>query len=114
MSNQTQIGIIGGGIGGAILARALLSRGFDCHVFEQAPAFGEIGAGVQVTPNAVKVLKALGLEHDLERIGFCRRLWSGTIGKPAKNYFGPLLKQLRQKHLGPSFIMCIVLICMPS
>ncbi len=50
MSDQLRVGIIGGGIGGVALARALARRGIDCHLFEQAPAFGEVGAGVQMTP----------------------------------------------------------------
>lgn len=70
MSKQIKIGIIGGGIGGVALARALSQHGIDFHLFEQAHEFGEIGAGVQVTPNAVKVLKALGLGEDLIRVGF--------------------------------------------
>ena len=43
-----KIAVIGGGIGGLSAALALLKEGFDVHVYEQAPRFGEIGAGGQL------------------------------------------------------------------
>jgi salicylate hydroxylase len=58
-----RISVVGGGLGGLTAALALLQRGFDVTVFEQASELGEIGAGVQVAPNAMKVLSALGLER---------------------------------------------------
>jgi salicylate hydroxylase len=61
MKHNFQVAIIGGGIGGAALARSLDMLGIDYHLFERAAAFSEVGAGVQVTPNAVKALEALGL-----------------------------------------------------
>ena len=65
-----KIGIIGGGIGGTATARALLNKGFDVTIFEQARAFGEVGAGVQITPNAVKAIMGLGLEQALYKAAF--------------------------------------------
>jgi salicylate hydroxylase len=65
-----RIGIVGAGIGGVALSRALRMRGIESHLFERTAAFGEIGAGVQMTPNSVKVLRALGLGPALERDGF--------------------------------------------
>jgi salicylate hydroxylase len=62
--------IAGGGIGGLTCALALARRQMDVHVFEQAAAFGEIGAGIQLSPNCVRVLHELGLEPRLRRIAF--------------------------------------------
>ena len=62
--------LIGGGIGGLACALALAQRGFSARVFEQASAFGEIGAGIQLSPNCVRVLHALGLEPALRRVAF--------------------------------------------
>ena len=62
--------IVGGGIGGLTCALSFAQRGFEVHVFEQAAAFGEIGAGIQLSPNCVRVLHALGLEDRLRRIAF--------------------------------------------
>ncbi len=62
--------IVGGGIGGLTCALALARRGMDVRVFEQAAGFGEIGAGIQLSPNCVRVLHDLGLEDRLRRIAF--------------------------------------------
>ena len=57
-----RIAIIGGGIGGLAAARALILRGFEVRVYEQAPRISEFGGGVVMTPNAMKALRCLGLE----------------------------------------------------
>ncbi len=56
-----RIAVVGAGIGGLASATALARRGARVAVYEQAPALGEVGAGLQVTPNGVAVLEALGL-----------------------------------------------------
>jgi salicylate hydroxylase len=63
------VGVVGGGIGGLSAALSLLRAGFDVHVFEAATALGEVGAGVQVSPNASRVLHGLGLAEGLARVG---------------------------------------------
>src|SRR5262245_63570777 len=64
------IAIVGGGIGGLATALALLRAGIDVDVYEQAPELKEVGAGVQISANGTRVLHALGLEADVERLGF--------------------------------------------
>ena len=53
--------IAGGGIGGLAAALALTRRGFEVKVLEQAPEIGEIGAGIQLGPNAFHAFDALGV-----------------------------------------------------
>jgi 2-polyprenyl-6-methoxyphenol hydroxylase-like FAD-dependent oxidoreductase len=53
--------VAGGGIGGLAAALALVRRGFDVRVLEQAPEIGEIGAGIQLGPNAFAAFDALGV-----------------------------------------------------
>ena len=53
--------IAGGGIGGLTAALALNRAGFDVAVYERAPAFAEIGAGMSLWPNATRVLHSLGV-----------------------------------------------------
>ena len=103
MSDQLRVGIIGGGIGGVALARALARRGIDCHLFEQAPAFGEVGAGVQMTPNAVKVLKALGLGAELARIGFLPEAMVGLNWETADELFRTPLKVACPVNFGAEY-----------
>lgn len=57
--------IAGAGLGGLALARAAQLRGLTVRVAERAPALAEIGAGLTLSPNAVKVYQALGLEDAL-------------------------------------------------
>lgn len=59
--NPNPVIIAGGGIGGLAAALALARRGFRSMVLEQAPQFGEIGAGIQIAPNAWHALDALGV-----------------------------------------------------
>ncbi len=59
--NQNPVIIAGGGIGGLAAALALARKGFKSIVLEQAPQFGEIGAGIQIAPNAWHALDALGV-----------------------------------------------------
>lgn len=60
--------IAGAGIGGLTAALALLQRGYDVDVYEQAATLGEFGAGVQIAANGSRVLRALGLEGAMERV----------------------------------------------
>ena len=86
MNNPSlSVAVIGAGIGGLAAAALLLRQGFGVRVYEQAPAFARVGAGIQMAPNAVKVLRALGVEDFLRRTAFrseraLSRVWdSGEI-----------------------------------
>jgi salicylate hydroxylase len=59
--NEKAVIVAGGGIGGLAAALALARKGFRSVVLEQAPQFGEIGAGIQLAPNAWHALDALGV-----------------------------------------------------
>jgi salicylate hydroxylase len=64
-----RIGIIGAGIGGLSAAVALHQAGFDANVYEQAPELTEVGGGINMGPNAVRVLRRLGLGSRLDHDG---------------------------------------------
>lgn len=103
MQSNLKIGIIGGGIAGTAIATALKQRGIKSHIFERANEFGEIGAGIQVTPNAVKVLKELGLEQELEDIGFLPEALVGRNWENARELFRIPLKEDCPKLYGAEF-----------
>jgi salicylate hydroxylase len=103
MNKTLRVGIVGGGIGGVALARALRLRGIDAHVFERASAFGEIGAGVQMTPNAAKVLRALGLGEALARIGFLPNAMVGRNWDDARELFHTPLREVCPRLFGADF-----------
>ena len=69
----------GGGIGGLFAANALIAHGFNVSVYEQAPALGEVGAGVYLTPNSVRHLERIGLGPAVEK-------WGARVG-PESHYF---------------------------
>jgi 2-polyprenyl-6-methoxyphenol hydroxylase-like FAD-dependent oxidoreductase len=74
--------IVGGGIGGLATAAALERTGWQVELFEQAPAFEPVGAGIGIAPNAVKALDYLGLgeavrARGLRQTGLEIRLTSG-------------------------------------
>jgi 2-polyprenyl-6-methoxyphenol hydroxylase-like FAD-dependent oxidoreductase len=70
MQIRMNIAIVGAGIGGLAAAALLKRAGHQVNVYEQAPRFARVGAGIQMAPNAVKVLRGLGLEERLRRIAF--------------------------------------------
>jgi 3-hydroxybenzoate 6-monooxygenase len=68
--NSSSIIIAGGGIGGLAAARALALSGRHCTVLEQAPEFGEIGAGIQLGPNVHRMFDRLQVADEMRAIAF--------------------------------------------
>ena len=66
-SPSLEIAVIGAGIGGLTAAVALRQAGFDVEVYEQAPELTEVGGGINMGPNAARILYRLGLGEALER-----------------------------------------------
>jgi salicylate hydroxylase len=64
-----EIAVIGGGIGGLTAAVALRQAGFTVEVYEQAPELTEVGGGINMGPNATRILRRLGLAEGLDREG---------------------------------------------
>jgi salicylate hydroxylase len=69
-SRPLSIAIIGGGIGGLTAAISLLRAGFDVQVYEQARWLAELGAGINIGPNASRILIRLGLGEECARVAF--------------------------------------------
>jgi salicylate hydroxylase len=66
-SSPLAIAIVGAGLGGLAAAVALRAAGFDVDVYEQAPELTEVGGGINLGPNAARVLYRLGLGEGLDR-----------------------------------------------
>jgi salicylate hydroxylase len=69
MAQRPRVAIVGGGIGGLFAANALQAHDIPAAVYEQAPAIGEVGAGVFLTPNSVRHLQRVGLGPAVEKSG---------------------------------------------
>ncbi len=79
MGDRLRVAVIGGGLGGLAAGLALLRNGLDVTVYEQAEALGEIGAGVTVYPNSLRLLERAGLGPALAAVG-------ATLGEGSEYY----------------------------
>ena len=79
VQSRLDVAIVGGGIGGLFAANALCAKGVQLSLYEQAPAIGEVGAGVFLTPNSVRHLQRIGLEPAVEK-------WGARVGHDSR-YF---------------------------
>jgi len=66
--DSLKVAIVGGGIGGCAAGLALLRAGHTVDIYEQVPAKAEVGAGLQMTPNATRVLISYGVRDALEQV----------------------------------------------
>ena len=69
------IAVLGAGMGGLTAAAVLDRAGFRVRVYEQATSFARLGAGIQMSPNAMRVLRGLGLEPHIRHIAFRPATW---------------------------------------
>ena len=100
MEGSGSILIAGAGIGGLATALSLARVGLKCHVVERAPEISEIGAGLQLGPNAFRTFEWLGLTRAMDEISFKpdairlldsvdgRELSRQTLGRPFEAQFG--------------------------
>lgn len=107
---MTRIAIVGGGIGGLTAAIALKKAGLDPVIYERAPEFGEVGAGISLSPNAVKGLNSIGLKEFLESTAnepLHQLLFHGLTGEllmdidrvPCRDQYGGPYLQLHRADL---------------
>ncbi len=99
-AEPTHILIAGGGIGGLTAALECAHQGFTVEVFEQAAAFTDVGAGIQLSPNPSRVLLNLGLGEALETVAFLpegtefrhwrtgRHISHNPLGQAARKKYG--------------------------
>lgn len=100
MRRLPRIALVGGGLGGLTAAIALGRAGFEAHVFEQADRLREIGAGIGLSPNALKVLRALGVEGEVRRRGSIPDAIVGRDWTTARQLFRIPLKGVVEARFG--------------
>ncbi|GAA2102653.1 FAD-dependent monooxygenase [Actinomadura alba] len=116
---QIRVAVAGAGIAGLAFAAALRRTGIDCHIYEQAGRLAEVGAGVQVAPNATRLLRRLGLRERLRAVAVApqaiemRRWDDGTLlqrtplGGPCRRRFGAPYYTLHRADLHSSLLSLI-------
>ena len=70
MKKKLSVAVVGAGMGGLAAAATLRQAGIDVAVYEQAGRFARIGAGIQMMPNSMKVLRGIGVEDRLRGVAF--------------------------------------------
>lgn len=94
--------ISGGGIGGLTAALCCLHYGHEVTVLERAPNLGEVGAGIQIPPNAMKVFKALGIEDRIAQQAFRPEALEARMGQSGRDLFKvPLAEAANTRWGGP-------------
>ncbi len=119
MAHRIPLLIVGGGIGGLAAALAVSRAGYTAHVIERTEAFAELGAGLQLAPNATRVLDRLGLLDEIRHHAmFPKRLVMGDalsgelitavdLGRTFLDHFGyPYLVMHRGDLLGAELNAC--------
>lgn len=99
-----KVAIIGAGLGGLAAACALRQKGVAVDVYERAPQLAEVGAGVQIGPNAFKVLQSLGLGDAVRRAAFepveqLKLNWDDGSLRSRKSMKGAYLEQYGAPYL---------------
>jgi salicylate hydroxylase len=104
VARQSRIAVIGAGIGGLAAACALRQRGFEVEVYERAAELGEVGAGLQLGPNAIKVLRALGIEAPLRPLACEPTNIVSVAGDDAHLRFREPLKAIAAAQFGAPYL----------
>ncbi|MEC7595458.1 MAG: monooxygenase, partial [Pseudomonadota bacterium] len=94
----------GGGIGGLTAALCFLHHGAEVTVLEQAPELGEVGAGIQIPPNAMKVFAALGLDAALAETAFRPLAIEARMGRSGLELFHIPLAEHAVKRWGAPYL----------
>ena len=94
--------IAGGGIGGLSAAIALSKVGIEVEVIERAPALGDVGAGLQLSPNATKALAALGVLEAVAAASSMPQTLEMRLGRTGEKVFSiPIAKEARDRYGAP-------------
>ena len=113
---REKVAVVGAGIGGLAVAATLARVGVEVEVFEQAGRFARVGAGIQMMPNSMKVLRELGLEERLRSVAFAprshlNRLWdtgevTNELPMPETRFGAPYLC-LHRAELHAALAACV-------
>src|SRR5260370_35250072 len=105
MATPLTIAIVGAGMGGLASAAALRRVGIDVTVYEQAPQFARLGAGIQIGCNAMKVLRGLGLESRLRDGSFYPRSWNNRDWRTGEVKFDMIFGETAEQKFGAPYLL---------
>jgi len=105
VSNELSIAIIGAGMGGLASATALRRCGINVTVYEQAPQFTRLGAGIQIGCNAMHALRVLGLEPTLRAQAFYPRSWNNKDWRTGEVKFDMIFGKSAEEKFGAPYLL---------
>src|SRR5271154_1907019 len=105
MNRKLSIAIIGAGMGGLASAAALRRVGINVTVYEQAPQFMRLGAGIQIGCNAMQVLRVLGLEPTLRAESFYPRSWNNKDWRTGEVKFDMIFGETAEQKFGAPYLL---------
>ncbi|WP_066122073.1 FAD-dependent monooxygenase [Bordetella ansorpii] len=104
MQGKPRIAVIGAGLGGTAGAALMARAGFDVRLYEQAPAFSRLGAGIHLGPNVMKIMRAIGIEDELNRQGSHPDFWYSRHWKTGEELARIPLGDYALSHYGASYL----------
>ena len=104
MKRDKPIAIIGAGLGGLVVGALLQQRGQTVRIFEQSSAFTRLGAGINLSPNVMRVLHAIGAEQRLLEIGIRPISWVSRDLRSGEVMFEYPMRDVMETQFGAPYI----------
>jgi 6-hydroxynicotinate 3-monooxygenase len=105
MNNNARIAIVGAGLGGIVAGALLQQRGYNVRICEQAPTFTRLGAGINLGPNIMKILRTIGIEDRLLDIGIQPRTWVSRQWDTGHVMFDYPMGETMETHFGAAYLL---------
>jgi len=104
MSSKKRFAIIGAGLGGAAVAVLLKQAGFDVTVYERAPRFSRLGAGIHMGPNVMKIFRKMGIEEKVSLMSSHPDYWFSRDGLTGEYMSRIPLGEFALKEYGAAYV----------
>lgn len=104
MKQDTRIAVVGAGLGGLTAAGFLQRAGFAVSVYEQAPSFSRIGAGIILSANVMKVLRRLGIERALVETGIKPHSYISRDWDTGETLYEIVFDAASEEHYGGAYL----------
>jgi 6-hydroxynicotinate 3-monooxygenase len=99
--SKPSFAIVGAGLGGLLTGVLLQRAGYECKIYEQSPAIGRVGAGINIAPNSTRIFAALGLEKALRRVGIEPKCKLSRHFETGELMFSWPVKEFTERFNGP-------------
>ncbi|MGH7071910.1 MAG: FAD-dependent monooxygenase [Acetobacteraceae bacterium] len=95
------VAVVGAGIAGLTASILLQQAGYECTIYEQAPQFRRLGAGINLAPNSIRIFRSIGIEQKLRRVGILPRHKFNREWDTGRMIFSVPVPQLNEMYGAP-------------